>query len=187
MPSALLSKRQVCELLIEESKNLAEVNTRQETAQREGTTHDAETTKGLIVQYIAWVENQGYKSAKNRVNMIKRLVNLGANLQDPESVKKLLAKQKGWKDGYKMLLKYAYESFLRMQGISWERPSYKQEEALPFIPTEEELDQLIAGAGKRLGTFLQGLKDTGADPGELAKLKWIDINTQSKKIGRAHV
>ena len=137
---------------------------------------DYETAKGLIVKYMAWLENQGYKSAKNRVNMMKRLVDLGANLWNPESIKQILTKREDWKDGYKMLMTYAYEGFLKMEGLSWERPRYKQEEALPFIPTEEELDQLITGAGKKVGIFLQGLKDTGADPGELAKLRWIDVN-----------
>jgi integrase len=149
---------------------------------REGTKPDIETVKGLIIKYMAWLENQGYKSAKNRVNMIKRLVILGANLWDPESVKEILKSQLQWKDGYKMLMKYAYESFLKMEGLSWERPRYKQEEALPHIPTEEELTQLITGAGKKVGTFIQGLKDTGADPGELAKLRWIDVNEGNRTV-----
>lgn len=112
--------------------------------------------------------------------MIKRLVSLGADLNNPDSVKDVLAKQQGWKDGYKMLLMYAYESFLHMTGKTWNKPRYKQEEAMPFIPTEEELNQLIAGCGKTVGTFLQGLKDTGADPGEMAKLRWIDVNTEAR-------
>jgi integrase len=160
---------------------LAEV-TRQEKAQREGTKPDPETTKGLIVKYMAWLENQDYKSAKNRIDMIKSLVKLGADLLDPESVKRVLTRQKQWKDGYKMLMTYAYEGFLKMEGLSWQKPRYRQEQALPFIPAEQELNQLIAGAGKKVGTFLQGLKDTGADPGELAKLRWIDVNEANRTV-----
>lgn len=37
-----------------------------------------------------------------------------------------------------------------------------------------------------IGTFLQGLKDTGADPGELAHLRWIDVNIQSRTITINH-
>jgi integrase len=114
--------------------------------------------------------------------MIKRLHNLGANLLDPESVKDVLAKQENWRDSYKMLLMYAYESFLEMIGLSWKKPRYKQEEIIPFIPIEEELDQLIAGCGKTVGTFLQGLKDTGADSGEMAKVRWIDVNKEAATV-----
>lgn len=74
------------------------------------------------------------------------------------------------------------ESFLKMQGLTWQRPKYKKPERFPFIPTETELDQLIATCGKQLGTFLQGLKDTGANPGELDQLRWIDVNKETKTI-----
>lgn len=144
-----------------------------------------QNVKGKIVEFGFWLQKQEYQSAKNRLNMIKRLVNLGVNLWNPESVKMMIAKgrnektNKKWKDGYKMLMMYAYENFLKMEGLTWQRPRYKQEHTLPFIPTEQELDQLISGVGKKVGTFLQGLKDTGADSGELAKLKWIDLSTQA--------
>jgi integrase len=138
--------------------------------------------KGKLVEFAWWLQKEGYRSSKNRFSMLKRLVNLGANLEDPESVKNILAKNQNWTEGYKMLLMYAYESYLKMEGRSWQRPRYRQTRTLPFIPTEEELDQLIAGAGKKLGTFLQGLKDTGADPGELAKLKWTDLNIEAGTI-----
>lgn len=163
-----------------EAKNLVAATTEERAAG--ATKADLATIKGKIIEFAWWLQKQGYKSAKNRVSMIKRLVDLGANLWDPESVKEILAKREGWKDGYKMLMTYAYENFLKMEGLSWERPRYRQEQTLPFIPTEEELDQLIVGAGKKVGTFLQGLKDTGADPGELAKLRWIDVNEGNRTV-----
>jgi integrase len=169
-------------LLTERAKKLVEVETRiQEKAA--GATKDPATVKGKLVEFSFWLSKQGYDEevVKWRAGVMKRLVNLGANLWDPETVKEVLAKQK-WNDGYKMLIVYSYENFLKMEGLSWKRPKYKQPEALPFIPAEAELDQLIAACGKKLGTFLQGLKDTGADPGELGALQWIDINTESRTI-----
>jgi len=47
---------------------------------------------------------------------------------------------------------------------------------LLFIPTEEEINQLIAGCGKRTATFLQVLKDTRARTAEALKLRWIEID-----------
>lgn len=127
---------------------------------------DQQTLKGKCLEFEFWLNKQGYSDdgCKNRTYLIRRLARLGANLTDPETVKEVLAKQKTWNEGYKMLIVYAYESFLKMEGLSWERPRYKQQEAYPFIPTEDELNQLISACGKKLGTFLQGLKDTGADP-----------------------
>lgn len=57
---------------------------------------------------------------------------------------------------------------------------------LPFIPFEEEIDQLIACCGKVMATFLQGLKETGADPGELIRIRWIDVNMKNRTIAINH-
>jgi integrase len=160
---------------------LTDAETRRDAAQRESTAETADA-KGKIVEFAWWLQKQNCKSAKNRFNMLKRLTDLRANLEDPESVKSLLAQRQDWTDSYKMLLTYAYESYLKMEGRTWQRPTYKQTKTMPFIPTEEELDQLINGSGKKLGTFLQGLKDTGCDPGELAKLKWKDLNAEAKTV-----
>jgi integrase len=166
--------------------NLVEVETetRLEKAAGATTTSDQATLKGKLLEFSIWLSKQGYGEdvVNCRTRHMKRLIALGADLWNPESVKEILAKQQKWTDGYKMLISYTYESFLEMEKLTWQRPHYTQAESYPFIPAEKELDQLIATAGKKLGTFLQGLKDTGADPGELAKLRWMDINSETRAI-----
>ncbi len=45
-----------------------------------------------------------------------------------------------------------------------------------YVPDEKDLDQLIsASRSKRMAAFLQCLKETYADPGEILRLEWIDI------------
>lgn len=170
--------RQVC-VTLQGAKNLTTATETKTVAGEERITQDI---KGKIIEYAWYLQKQGYKSAKNRASIIRRIVDLGVDLGNPESVRDLLARRKDWTDGYKVLILYAYEVYLRMVGLSWNRPRYRQKIVQPFIPTEEELDQLIAGIGQQQGTFLQGLKDTGADPGELAQLKWIDISFESRKV-----
>ena len=63
-----------------------------------------------------------------------------------------------------------------MHDLEWIPPTYNRMRKLPFIPTEGEIDQLLAGCGKKVGTFLQTLKETGMRPGEAWKLKWSDID-----------
>lgn len=53
---------------------------------------------------------------------------------------------------------------------------------IPFIPLEEELDQLIAALTLMLSVFCQILKETGARAGEAAKLEWTDIDFQRRII-----
>ena len=61
-------------------------------------------------------------------------------------------------------------------GIYFNPPRYTMTRKLPFIPTERELDQLIAGVGKKLAIFLQLLKETGMRGGEAWKLEWTDLD-----------
>jgi len=106
---------------------------------------------------------------------------LGANLLRPESVKEVIAKQK-WGIGRKANAVDAYTCFLRMQGTKWEPPIYRRVKKIPFIPTETEIDQLIAGSNKRLSSFLQLLKETGIRCGEACKLKWTDLDLVKKSV-----
>jgi integrase len=76
-----------------------------------------------------------------------------------------------------------YDGFLKFMKIPWEPPEYKPERKAIFFPNEEEIDQLIAGAGKKLAVFLQLLKETGMRSGEAARLKWINIDFQKRLIG----
>ncbi|KPV65276.1 MAG: site-specific tyrosine recombinase XerC [Candidatus Bathyarchaeota archaeon BA1] len=71
-------------------------------------------------------------------------------------------------------------------GITWKPPKYQYERTLPFIPTEKEIDQLIASCGKKTAAFLQLLKETGMRSGEAEKLKWTDIDMERKVVYVKH-
>jgi integrase len=69
-----------------------------------------------------------------------------------------------------------------MQGLTWSPPRYKSVNKLPFIPTEEELNNLIAGCNRKTATFLQLLKETGMRCGEAFMLKWTDFNFENRSV-----
>ena len=143
-----------------------------------------EQTKGLITQFYAYMEKEGYPHESEYPGRIKTLVRRGADLLDPESVKAVVGKQK-IKNGSKLQYIAAYALFAKMLKLTWSPPRYKQEECLPFIPDEKELDCLISGCiSKRMGAYLQTLKETFADPGEARKLRWIDVNGNVITINR---
>jgi len=135
-------------------------------------------TKGKIVEFSFWMLKQGYSKAtiKTRTKIMKRLVRLETNLTDPESVKETIAKQQ-WSTGRKGIAVDAYTCFLQMQGLKWNPPFFKRIRKLPFIPTENEIDQLIGGCNRRMATFLQLLKETGVRCGEASQLLWTDVDT----------
>jgi integrase len=100
-----------------------------------------------------------------------------ANLLDPESAKTYLASAK-ISEARKAKLA---EDLARLYGwkrIPFEKTNYRRVGRLPFIPLEVEVDQLIAGVGKKAAAFLQLLKETGMRPGEAWNPRWADIDAE---------
>jgi len=138
------------------------------------------TFKGKILEFAWWMKKQGYAESTitSRVEVLELLAKRGANLYDPESVKETIARQ-SWSEARKGIAVKAYNCFLKMVGGSWNPPIVREVEKLPFIPTEQELDSLIAASKGKLSVFLKLLKETGMRAGEAWNLKWTDIDFES--------
>jgi len=137
---------------------------------------DAET-KGKLVEFTWWMKKQGYADETIRcsVSALRILASRGADLSSPESVKEVISMQK-WSGNRRKNVINAYTLFLKMQGLRWDKPKCIVEQKIPFIPTEQELDALIAGSGKKLAAFLRLLKETAMRAGEAIRLEWTDID-----------
>jgi integrase/predicted RNA-binding Zn-ribbon protein involved in translation (DUF1610 family) len=174
------SKRQVCESLTEGSKNLSATET--ETVAGE----PQQEIKGKIVQFLWHLNKEGRKplTIVARRKALLRLVKHGANLYDPEQVKDIIARE-NVSTNTKIHYVTAYDSFAKWLNVQWKAPKYKFERKLPWLPTEAELDQLIAGYNRKTATFLQIAKETYARAGEIWALKWIDLNGNVLTINQA--
>jgi len=172
------SRRQICVLKTTGAKNLVETQEipTQEKAQRGA-------TMTLILDYAWQAKKRGLAEStiEQRVYRLKLLAKRGADLTDPGSVSTVLAIS-SWTETNKRVFVVAYQSFARTFNIPWQPPKTRVERKLPFIPTEEEINQLIAGCGKKTATFLQVLKDTGARTAEALKLRWTDIDEKTCTI-----
>ena len=118
---------------------------------------------------------------KMRTYRLRVLAKKGADLSNPDSVETVLATEE-WSQANKRLSIEAYHSYTKTMGIAWTPIKCQYEAKQPFIPLETELDQLIAGCGKKTATFLQTLKETGSRCGEATKLKWTDLNTENNTL-----
>ena len=148
---------------------------------------EQQTRKGIIINFMLYMKKQGFRPStiETRAEIISILLNQGINLNDPEDVKFAIAEKKCG-EGYKKNLVLAYDTFLRMQGRKWDKPKYKPDSKLPYIPLESELDQVISSVGKKTSIYLSVLKETGADPGEALAIEWIDIDKESRSITINH-
>jgi len=104
-----------------------------------------------------------------------------ADLNQPEEVKHFIA-NKTVSNGYKKNLCIAYNKYCEYYGIQWQMPRYKQQSKNRRIPTTENLQRLIARAGKTLGLKLTISKETGLRPIELCNLKVKDIDLDRRLI-----
>jgi integrase len=139
--------------------------------------------QGKIVEFLWHLKKQGYReqTISSIGKRLRMLVKLGADLNDPETVKEVVARQK-WMESYKEVVVWSYDLYAKWAGIKWDKPIYKRIQRLPFIPLEREIDDLIAGCSKYISLFLQIAKETGARVGEIFKLKWSDIDFEKRTI-----
>jgi hypothetical protein len=117
---------------------LAKLNSPSETGLAEAT-KNALDTKGKIVEYNFRLLKQGDSPAtiKGRVKRLNRLMMLGVDFNNEESVKEIIAKQE-WSISSKVNAIDSYDSLLRMLGRTWTPPICRRVGKIPFIPTETE-------------------------------------------------
>ena len=150
--------------------------------QQPGAGQDKEL-EGKLINFAWWLKKQGKsdKTIRNYVWMLRLLAKHGADLEDPESIKDVLARlDKG--NRWKRLAINAYSAYLKMHGLSWNPPKVNIVRKLPFIPLESELDALIAGCGPKTSTLLQLLKETGMRIGEALRLTWRSVDLERRVI-----
>jgi integrase/recombinase XerD len=180
--NAIVSKRQVCELLTEGSKNLATVESQREKPMWEGTTLTADA-KGKIVEFAWQLKKDGAQenTIKVYLRQLNALVKKGANLFEPETIKDVIANQK-WSNATKSLVVAAYAKFASTNNILWKPPKYESVRKLPFIPLEQEIDDLIASCGKKTSVVLRLIKETALRIGEAIRLKWTDVDFERNTV-----
>lgn len=135
-----------------------------------------------IISYGLWMRSQGYKESTvcGAVAALKGVANK-ADIFNSEAVKQYLAKA-ALSEGRKEKITDDLARFYKHENIAFDKPRYKRVETLPFIPHEQEIDDLIARLRKKKAAFLQTIKETAGRPGEVWQLKWIDIDDQNKTL-----
>jgi len=176
-----IGNRQVCAVLTE-AKNLTAVE-----PQKNGL---AGATKQLtdlgidVTKYLGHLqrENKSKKTLSSYETYLGMLTKIGADLFDPESVKEKIGKQESWQDNTKRMAAAVYKGFASFNGIAFRSPRYRISPKIPFIPSEAQIDALIAGSPRRLAALLQLLKETGVRVGEALSLKWSEIDFENKRF-----
>jgi integrase len=181
-----LAYSSIGEYAIGESKNLLQAIVLMENGKMvkdSGATTLTENVNAMVVDFAWQMKKRRLTEVtiQHRIKYLNVLLKMGADLTKPDSVETVLATEE-LTPAKEYSLVSAYRAFTKAFGISWTPIKTRYEPKQPFIPKETEIDQLIAGCGKRTATFLQVLKDTGARAGEASQLKWTDVDQEKKTI-----
>jgi integrase len=163
-----------------------------EEAKKLGAATEIKTVAGekesSLIEYAWRLKKKGLgdSTISLRCGILQTLAKKGADLNNPESVETILATEPEYTDKTKPSKKYntvkAYVSYTKTLKIFWEGIKVTYEPKQAFVGTPEERQLFINSAGHRLGTYLQVTSDTGARRGEVAHIKWTDIDTKAHTI-----
>ena len=132
-------------------------------------------------EFLEWLSTKVRRvTAESYTKRIKQLGKLG-DIEQPEKIRTILCTYPA-SEARKELLTNAYDYYCEFRGYQWIKPRFTREDQAFFLPTENELNSLIAHTSTKLSTFLQLLKETGVSSGEAWKLKWIDVNQYRQTV-----
>jgi integrase len=136
-----------------------------------------------ILNVIWELKKRGYaektiEGYSKRLKMLARHI----SLDSPEQVKAFIASQKKWGNAYKESCVNAYSHYVREHGLSWQKPFYKRPRRLPNVPTTEQVNKIIARAGRKYSMVFSILRDTGLRPIELHRLTLKNIDLENGLI-----
>jgi integrase len=168
---------------LEVSKNLVSAEDKSNFAAA-GVTLPSSDPKSEILAYSWKMQKEGYGLETIRCNTgsLKALLARNADLDDPETVKEALAREQVWSSCRRRNVINAYTLYLKFHGLKWDPPRCNVTKKIPFIPTEQEIDDLIAGCPVMIAALLQLLKETAMRSGEAKRLKWIDVDLERHVI-----
>jgi integrase len=167
-----------CQICVKEAKNLVPEQLLSQIPEKRL------EIAGRLVDFSWKMQKEGYaqESIRGNCGCLRALTLRGADLADPESVKEVLAKEQKWSQNRRRNVINAYTLLLKFENKSWIKPKCTVTVKFPFIPSEKEIDDLIAASGRKNAAFLQALKETAMRSGEAKRLKWFDIDGERNVI-----
>jgi integrase len=128
------------------------------------------------------LQREGYRepTLESLVRSLKAIAK-HADLLNPNQVKDCIHGLKVMESRKERLAIYL-SGFYKFKKIEWTAPRYRRVQRLPWIATEEEVNQLVSGLSKKSSCFVQILKETGMRPGECWNLRWTDVDTEKGTV-----
>jgi integrase len=136
-----------------------------------------------VATFLWSLKKEGLKETTIVENYSKVLKNIAkfSHLDNPDLVLEYIA-SKDVSEGRKELMSDVYARYCLWKGLDFIKPRYKRQDKLPYVPLELDIEALVSALPRKLSIFTRALKETGARPGEMWRVKWIDIDFQGSTL-----
>jgi len=140
------------------------------------------SVKEAIFRTVWELKKRGYADAtvQGYNQKLKTLCKI-ADLNKPDQVREVVAKKK-CSLAFKEALVNAYDHYVKINKLVWNKPFYKRQRALPYIASAEQVNQIIGRASRRYALVFSVLRDTGLRPVELYDLTLRNIDIEKGTI-----
>jgi integrase len=137
-----------------------------------------QSREGTYEDYLREEKRNAPSTIHSKERIIRRLKKR-VNLWDTKEVEKYLIHSE-MTNGHKNSIGFAYQDWCMWNGFEYTPLRFKRNDKLPYVPSESDIDQLIAGNGRKIGCFLQFLKESACRPIEAWRVtpEDVDLNQQ---------
>ena len=137
---------------------------------------------GNIIKTLIKLKASGLsESTLEHVSYRLSVLDRNCSLDDPVEVSNFIANMKV-ANSYKNTFVKSYNYYVVLNGLSWNKPTYKYERKIPRIPTSEAINKMISRASRKYATIFKILMETGVMPFELSQVTERDIDLEKGVI-----
>ena len=112
------------------------------------------------------------KKVAARLRMLSRV----ADLDNPEQVRDCIVEQTNWKNTFKEAVCDAYQHYVDINSLEWNRPIFQRTQRLPSIPTQEQIALIKGESNPRDALIFSLLGEWGCRPIELYETRVRDLD-----------
>lgn len=104
------------------------------------------------------------------------------DLDNPEAITSFVATRNTWSNAFKESVCKSYYQYVRLNGLSWNRPFYQYSKKLPYVATSEQINKIISNCRKKYALILSILRDIGLRPIELHRLTLRETDLEKGNV-----
>jgi integrase len=139
-------------------------------------------TKNKFFNFLVYLDDEKQHGAQLRNDLwIIAHLDKNADVDNPKEIERFILRHNG-KGSYKRRLAYIYWCYCQFKKIQWVIPKIERQTNEIKPPTTAKVDMIISACGRITSLKLRVMKETGARPIELFRLKVSSIDMEQRYI-----